>query len=192
MQALCFLAGANSIFAGEKLLTTPNPDAASDRALMTGSASGPAAAAGHGGVAGPPCPSLRRPRSRPDQRACSAEATPSVDRPCARHGRDRSRWQPRASTSAATTTSASPRTRAVRAFIEEARREVRRRPRRLAPGHRPPGGPRRRSRRRWPHFTGRERALLFSHRLHGQPGRHRRLAGPTATSSSGTSSTTRP
>jgi biotin synthase len=24
-QALCFLAGANSIFAGEKLLTTPNP-----------------------------------------------------------------------------------------------------------------------------------------------------------------------
>ena len=25
-QALCFMAGANSIFAGEKLLTTPNPD----------------------------------------------------------------------------------------------------------------------------------------------------------------------
>jgi biotin synthase len=25
-QALCFLAGANSIFLGEKLLTTPNPD----------------------------------------------------------------------------------------------------------------------------------------------------------------------
>ena len=24
-QALCFLAGANSIFAGDKLLTTPNP-----------------------------------------------------------------------------------------------------------------------------------------------------------------------
>jgi biotin synthase len=24
-QALCFMAGANSIFAGEKLLTTPNP-----------------------------------------------------------------------------------------------------------------------------------------------------------------------
>jgi biotin synthase len=33
-QALCFLAGANSIFYGEKLLTTPNPDAAHDRALM--------------------------------------------------------------------------------------------------------------------------------------------------------------
>ena len=24
-QALCFMAGANSIFAGDKLLTTPNP-----------------------------------------------------------------------------------------------------------------------------------------------------------------------
>ena len=34
MQALCFLAGANSIFAGEKLLTTPNPEADSDNALM--------------------------------------------------------------------------------------------------------------------------------------------------------------
>jgi biotin synthase len=29
-QALCFLAGANSIFAGDKLLTTPNPDYNSD------------------------------------------------------------------------------------------------------------------------------------------------------------------
>jgi biotin synthase len=33
-QALCFLAGANSIFCGERLLTTPNPDAEHDRALM--------------------------------------------------------------------------------------------------------------------------------------------------------------
>jgi len=33
-QALCFLAGANSIFAGDKLLTTPNPHAASDRELF--------------------------------------------------------------------------------------------------------------------------------------------------------------
>ena len=33
-QALCFLAGANSIFYGPKLLTTPNPAAAEDRALM--------------------------------------------------------------------------------------------------------------------------------------------------------------
>ena len=33
-QALCFLAGANSIFAGEKLLTTPNPAFDRDRALF--------------------------------------------------------------------------------------------------------------------------------------------------------------
>jgi len=33
-QALCFLAGANSIFYGEKLLTTGNPQAARDRTLF--------------------------------------------------------------------------------------------------------------------------------------------------------------
>ena len=33
-QALCFLAGANSIFCGDKLLTTGNPDVDSDRALL--------------------------------------------------------------------------------------------------------------------------------------------------------------
>ena len=33
-QALCLLAGANSIFYGEKLLTTPNPGATRDRALF--------------------------------------------------------------------------------------------------------------------------------------------------------------
>jgi biotin synthase len=33
-QALCFLAGANSIFMGEKLLTTPNPDSDADRSLL--------------------------------------------------------------------------------------------------------------------------------------------------------------
>jgi biotin synthase len=34
LQALCFLAGANSIFYGEKLLTTGNPDTARDLALF--------------------------------------------------------------------------------------------------------------------------------------------------------------
>lgn len=34
MQALCFMAGANSIFYGEKLLTTENPEAGDDRALF--------------------------------------------------------------------------------------------------------------------------------------------------------------
>ncbi len=34
LQALCFLAGANSIFYGEKLLTTTNPDIERDRSLF--------------------------------------------------------------------------------------------------------------------------------------------------------------
>ncbi len=33
-QALCFLAGANSIFAGDKLLTTPNPGTLKDREMF--------------------------------------------------------------------------------------------------------------------------------------------------------------
>src|SRR5712671_437914 len=35
MQALCFLAGANSMFYGDKLLTTENPNEHHDRALLT-------------------------------------------------------------------------------------------------------------------------------------------------------------
>jgi biotin synthase len=34
VQAMCFLAGANSIFYGDKLLTTTNPEAEDDRALL--------------------------------------------------------------------------------------------------------------------------------------------------------------
>ncbi len=34
MQALCFFAGANSIFYGDKLLTTDNPDVSRDQALL--------------------------------------------------------------------------------------------------------------------------------------------------------------
>jgi biotin synthase len=34
MQALCFFAGANSIFYGDKLLTTDNPDVARDQDLL--------------------------------------------------------------------------------------------------------------------------------------------------------------
>lgn len=33
-QALCFLAGANSIFLGDRLLTTPNPEECQDRSLL--------------------------------------------------------------------------------------------------------------------------------------------------------------
>jgi biotin synthase len=34
VQALCFLAGANSIFYGERLLTTPNPGRNRDEELF--------------------------------------------------------------------------------------------------------------------------------------------------------------
>jgi biotin synthase len=34
VQALCFIAGANSIFYGDRLLTTGNPDVGADRALL--------------------------------------------------------------------------------------------------------------------------------------------------------------
>jgi biotin synthase len=34
VQALCFFAGANSIFYGDKLLTTGNPEVEADRALF--------------------------------------------------------------------------------------------------------------------------------------------------------------
>ena len=33
-QALCFLAGANSIFLGDQLLTTPNPEPGEDFELL--------------------------------------------------------------------------------------------------------------------------------------------------------------
>ena len=33
-QALCFMAGANSIFAGDKLLTTPNPGTVQDQEMF--------------------------------------------------------------------------------------------------------------------------------------------------------------
>jgi hypothetical protein len=50
LQALCFLAGANSIFYGEKLLTTGNPDVERDRALLR-AARHPARDAGRGACA---------------------------------------------------------------------------------------------------------------------------------------------
>jgi biotin synthase len=43
-QVLCFLAGANSIFFGEKLLTTGNPDAESDQQLLRAAGLKPAPA----------------------------------------------------------------------------------------------------------------------------------------------------
>ena len=45
MQALCYLAGANSIFLGEKLLTTPNPERSDDMKLLARLGMHPLAAA---------------------------------------------------------------------------------------------------------------------------------------------------
>jgi biotin synthase len=49
-QALCFLAGANSIFAGDKLLTTPNPGVDRDQMLFENLGLVPKAAAIAGAV----------------------------------------------------------------------------------------------------------------------------------------------
>jgi biotin synthase len=46
MQALCFIAGANSIFYGERLLTTPNPGADHDHSLFNRLGLRPEAGAG--------------------------------------------------------------------------------------------------------------------------------------------------
>ena len=53
-QALCFLAGANSVFLGDRLLTTPNPAADADRRLFdelghAAAAQAPRADAAHAG-----------------------------------------------------------------------------------------------------------------------------------------------
>jgi len=51
IQALCFLAGANSIFYGEKLLTTGNPDVERDKALFARLGIHPMTTADEGGGA---------------------------------------------------------------------------------------------------------------------------------------------
>jgi biotin synthase len=52
LQALCFLAGANSIFYGEKLLTTENPQATADMAMFDKLGIKPLALAGDAADAG--------------------------------------------------------------------------------------------------------------------------------------------
>jgi len=49
VQALCFLAGANSIFYGDRLLTTGNPDADADRELFAKLGLAPFGAGSHQG-----------------------------------------------------------------------------------------------------------------------------------------------
>jgi biotin synthase len=47
LQALCFLAGANSIFFGEKLLTAPNPSSEADAELFRALGLPPAVSTNH-------------------------------------------------------------------------------------------------------------------------------------------------
>ena len=91
LQALCFLAGANSIFYGEKLLTTGNPDVTHDQRLFArlGLTAAPAPARvagsargrrGRGAVAAAASAAAhgqaprRRPRRRPGGARCGAAA----------------------------------------------------------------------------------------------------------------------
>lgn len=71
LQALCFLAGANSIFYGDKLLTTGNPDVEADRNLLETlglrAAQPQARNALHGIASDRPCP--RREQAESDKRA---------------------------------------------------------------------------------------------------------------------------
>ncbi len=70
-QALCFMAGAGSIFAGDKLLTTPNPERSEDLQLfdILGLQATPAFAKGE------------RPQGKPDLVYSDREAAPKWSRP---------------------------------------------------------------------------------------------------------------
>jgi biotin synthase len=57
-QALCFLAGANSIFSGEKLLTSPNPALDDDARLLERLGLRVAAPIEVGALSGPPTPPI--------------------------------------------------------------------------------------------------------------------------------------
>ena len=91
LQALCFLAGANSIFYGDQLLTTPNPGADADRALFEKLGLHPLEPEGAGetprAVQRPvnPSPRADAPRVRPWVPAQTELQTPSFpDRPARR------------------------------------------------------------------------------------------------------------
>lgn len=79
-QALCFLAGAGSIFAGDKLLTTPNPEAFADMELFSALGLRPTAAYAKGqkpSIAedpGPPSEKQRIKWSRPAHKIARNEA----------------------------------------------------------------------------------------------------------------------
>ena len=145
-QALAFLAGANSIFTGEKLLTTPNPEADFDRALL-------ADLGLHGREPDKhECPKDRHATAGAGTRAAEERVPASLVLACRA-----------ASTSPPTTISGSPNTRrCAQAVLEalDAGRAARARPARGCCAVTTPSTP---NWRRSPRgFFGAERALYFS------------------------------
>jgi len=69
LQALCFLAGANSIFYGDRLLTTDNPAALRDRALLERLGLRPAPGEGAGASSAAPVEAATAPERRRDPAA---------------------------------------------------------------------------------------------------------------------------
>ena len=164
MQALCFLAGANSIFYGDKLLTTGNPDVERDRRAVreAGPRRGlkpwaPGDARSSRERAGA---QLRR--DRPAAHAAQ-RSTAAGSGACAVDGRDA------AGLLRATTTWASPTIRRSPRPCARCARRVRRRRRRLASRRAATSAPTRRSRGASPSSRGLPRALLFSTGYVGEP-----------------------
>ena len=82
LQALCFFAGANSIFYGEKLLTTGNPDVEHDQRLFA-----------RLGIHALEIDSCRANRARGDRRAQRGQRDRGLAEPCSLSRRDmRSTW----------------------------------------------------------------------------------------------------
>ncbi len=85
LQALCFLAGANSIFYGEKLLTTGNPDTEADQRLFARLGSRPSRGPAELGAR---ASALRAARARPAMSVSLDSALPEAarDPPLVRSG----------------------------------------------------------------------------------------------------------
>ena len=169
-QALCFLAGANSIFYGDRLLTTPNPDRSHDEQLFERLGIVPERAAA---VAGERTTRRCRAPKRGWRKTAAQAAAGRSRRRRTVDAREPAGFASRstdasACPSAATTTWASRTTRGSSRH-SRGRAPAGRRQRRLAPGQR--------SRRRTPRARSRTRRVVAQpraavlDRLHGEPRR---------------------